>query len=104
MKTVFLFFLGYVLIATTVHAEKVLILDTTVSGGIQSAEAQAAIAAGYTVDLVSANIWSQMTAADFAGYRAIILGDPDCGHVGSIAAAENNYLIWGSAINGNIII
>ena len=32
----------------------------------------------YTPVLISDSQWGSLTAADFAGYRAIVLGDPNC--------------------------
>ena len=81
---------------------KVLILDSTVSGGASSREAQAAIALGYTVEVVNAAGWAAKTQADFSTYRALILGDQGCG--GSITAAEANKAVWGPVVNGNVII
>lgn len=84
---------------------KVLILDSTVSGGASSREAQAAIALGYTVEVVNAAGWAAKTQADFATYRALILGDPTCGSsTSSVAAAEANKAVWGPVVNGNVII
>jgi Bacterial Ig-like domain (group 1) len=81
---------------------RVLILDSMVSGGASSPEAQAAIAAGKGVDVVDDATWSAMTTAQFAAYDALILGDPTCGFISS--AAEANALVWGAAVNGNVII
>jgi RHS repeat-associated protein len=83
---------------------KVLILDSTVTGGMNSIEAQEAAADGYGVDIVDAAQWSAMTADQFAAYRAIVLGDPTCSDESSVAAAEANAMTWGPAINGNIEI
>jgi len=83
---------------------KVLILDSTVTGGMSSIEAQEAVADGYGVDIVDATQWSAMTADQFAAYRAIILGDPTCSSESSVAAAEANAMTWGPVINGNIEI
>jgi RHS repeat-associated protein len=83
---------------------KVLILDSTVSGGASSIEAQQAAADGYGVDIVDAATWSAMTADQFAAYRAIILGDPTCSGESSVAAAEANAMVWGPVIDGNIEI
>jgi hypothetical protein len=82
---------------------KVLILDTTVYGGMNSVEARAAIALGYQVDIVDGTTWGTMTADDFSGYRAIILGDP-IGGISAIGAAEQNRWTWGPKISGNVII
>lgn len=83
---------------------KVLILDSTVTGGASSTEAQEAAADGYGVDVVDAATWSAMTADQFAAYRAIILGDPTCSGESSVAAAETNASVWGPVVDGNIEI
>ena len=83
---------------------KVLILDSTVTGGASSIEAQEAASQGYGVDIVDAATWSSMTAAQFAAYRAIVLGDPTCSDESSVAAAEANATTWGPVIDGNIEI
>ena len=83
---------------------KVLILDSTVTGGTSSIEAQEAAADGYGVDVVDAATWSGMTADQFAAYRAIILGDPTCSSESSVAAAEANASVWGPIVDGNIEI
>jgi uncharacterized repeat protein (TIGR01451 family) len=90
--------------ATTTVRETVLILDRTVSGGSSSREAQAAGAAGYAARLVSDADWRSMTTADFASYRAIVLGDRSCSSVGQVAAAADTTGIWGPAIDGNVVI
>jgi hypothetical protein len=87
--------------------DRVLILAGTVSGGMASIEATEAVADGLAVDIVDAATWSTMTAAQFASYRAIILGDPTC--VGpptsaDIDTAAANAKTWGPVINGNIVI
>jgi RHS repeat-associated protein len=55
---------------------QILILSTSVSGGSESPEAQAAIADGYSVSVVDPSSWGAMTQSQFAGYQAIVLGDP----------------------------
>ena len=83
----------------------VLILNSSVSGGASSIEAQEAAAAGYTVEVVDDATWGAKTATEFHTYRALILGDPTCsGSVSTIAAAEANKATWGSIIDGNVII
>lgn len=85
--------------------DRVLILDTTVTGGASSIEAQEAASRGLAVDIVNAATWSAMTTAQFASYRAIILGDPNCSSSRTdIAAAEANARTWGAAISGNVVI
>src|SRR5512133_2693642 len=61
-----------------VAGNSVLILDTTVGGGLSSQEVIESLNLGFDVDLVNAATWSSMTTANFATFRAIILGDPYC--------------------------
>jgi hypothetical protein len=94
--------------AGTAAAGPVLILNSSVTGGIASDEALAAIAAGKTVELASDAQWAAKTAAEFDAYDALILGDPTCtgggGSATSIAAAEANRTTWSPTIDGNIVI
>ena len=84
---------------------KVLILESSVTRGVDSLEAVSARNLGYTVDVVSAADWMAKSSADFAGYRAIILGDASCGGTLSlISAASKTRDIWGPVIDGNVII
>lgn len=87
-------------------ANSVLILDSTVTGGVLSVEAVQAVALGFTPVVVSPATWSAMTAAEFATYRALVLGDPTCGVPASpyIDAALANQAVWGPVINGNVIV
>lgn len=89
--------------ATNDHT--VLILGSTVTGGASSREALAAIAVGMDVEVVSGPQWGAKSAADFATYRALILGDPTCvGGTTPIAAAEANRTTWSPVVDGNVII
>ena len=86
-------------------ANSVLILDPTITGGAGSWEATKAAGLGYTVVIASAAQWGAMTTAEFASYRALILGDPTCVvGTGPIAAAEANRAVWSPAVDGNMII
>jgi hypothetical protein len=84
-------------------AGKVLILDKTVVDGINSTESTDAQALGYGVDVVTDPTWAAMTGAQFASYRAIIIGDPHCGDETSWAAASANTGTWGPVVNGNVM-
>jgi hypothetical protein len=65
----------------------------------------AAVAAGKGVDIVDDPTWLSMTAAQFAAYDAIILGDPNCVEgTGPVAAAESNALVWGPVLTGNVVV
>jgi hypothetical protein len=88
-----------------VPGNSVVILGTTVNGGAASIEATQAVALGFEVVINDAATWSSMTQADFASYRAIILGDPSCQtNTTPITAAEANRTVWSPAITGNMII
>jgi hypothetical protein len=97
---------GLTLAATAgaVTVNKLLLYGPSVDGGASSAEAQQAAALGLGVDVVDAATWSSMTTAQFAQYRAIVIGDNhDSGEVTELAAAEGNAGVWGPAVNGNVI-
>ncbi|QRK13327.1 DUF5011 domain-containing protein [Archangium violaceum] len=84
---------------------KVLILAGTVTDGESSVEAQAAASLGYAVEVVSDAEWAAKSSADFATYRAIILGDPTCStSVGLVQAAIDNRHVWGPVVDGNVIV
>jgi len=83
----------------------VLILDSTVIGGMNSFEAKAAISLGLSVTLVNAATWDSMKADQFEDYRAIVLGDPRCvGNPSPVAAAISNEAVWGPQIKGNVVV
>ncbi|MGH9278668.1 MAG: Ig-like domain-containing protein [Acidimicrobiales bacterium] len=89
--------------------DKVLILDTSVTGGASSAEARSAASLGFGVDVVSPTQWSEMAPAQFGSYRAIILGDATCpgsghGDTSPISAAIANHAVWGPEVDGNVAI
>lgn len=83
---------------------EVLILSTTVSGGLGSTLAQKFVAAGKTPVLVTPAQWSAMTASDFDAYDAIVLGDPTCTTLGPEAAATANASVWSSVVDGNVVV
>lgn len=85
-------------------ASSVLILDTTVTGGAASVEAAQATLLGLTPVVVDAATWAATTGPEFATYRALILGDPNCvTGTAPLAPAEANRAVWSPAVTGNII-
>ena len=73
----------------------VLILGSTVIGGAGSLEATTAGAQGFTVEVATSGDWLAKSEADFASYRAIILGDPNCELTpASLADAETTTPNW----------
>ena len=106
---------------------RVLILDETVDGGINSQEAQAAQLAipGCAVDIVSAVNWAAIpgtglggpTGYGFDSYRAIILGDPICtgpttngmgtstaGYLAALTVLNGTKTVWTPRVTGNVIL
>ena len=58
--------------------KKALILGSSVTGGAASSEAAAAEAKGFVVTVVDDPTWGGMTAAQFADYQLLVVGDPTC--------------------------
>jgi choice-of-anchor A domain-containing protein len=86
---------------------KVLILGSTISGGLSSREAQAvaANAPDVQIDIVTPAQWTVMTAEQFMAYRAIILGDASCqSGEAAFQAAITNRGVWGTIVDGNVAI
>jgi hypothetical protein len=81
-----------------------LVLDPTVDGGTSSPEVTTALADGFAVDLADATSWGSLTEAQFASYRAIVIGDNDCTGISSYAAVLANISTWTAAVNGNVIV
>src|SRR3954451_20378574 len=62
--------------ASAASTKKALVLDSSVSGGASSLEAQRAAALGFSpVDVVDDATWGSMTAAQFAAYQLVVVGD-----------------------------
>lgn len=89
--------------ATPADPGQVLILGSTVTGGTGSIEAQEVAAKGLTPVVVDDATWSATTAAQFASYRAVVVGDPTCAGQAP-AAAVGNASVWGQAVTGNVVV
>jgi len=86
---------------------KVLILDSTVSGGTGSREARAVRALEPTaqIDVKTPAQWRAMTAEQFMDYRAIIIGDGACqSGTAALEAAVETRSKWGAIVDGNVVI
>jgi OOP family OmpA-OmpF porin len=84
---------------------KVLILDSTVSGGLQSQEARAAQNLGWTPEVVTPAQWKAMTSEQFMSYRALVIGDAACTQDTAVfEAALETRDTWGQIIDGTIIV
>ena len=85
-----------------VTAPKALILGPSVTPGTatdasgKSLEQQQAEADGFTVDVVTTAQWQAMTAAQFAAYQVLIIGDPHCDS--SLLAPPDGYP-YGADVN-----
>jgi hypothetical protein len=84
----------------------VLILSTSVNGGLSSREALD-VPSGYSVTVASPATWDTMTPVQFQQYSAIIIGDPSSGGTCSPtvpADALNTASTWGPAVTGNVAV
>ncbi len=87
---------------------KVLILGSSVSGGINSPEAAAVRAftePDWPIDIVTPAQWQAMTPEQFMSYHAIIIGDAGCmAGTAAFQAAIDNRETWGPVIDGDVVI
>jgi cysteine-rich repeat protein len=91
---------GAVMAQPAPDANSVLILSSVNGGGQYSTRAAAA---GFTVVLATDPQWAARTTAEFATFKALIIGDPTCGGTPP-AAAEAKAAVWGAAVDGPILI
>jgi hypothetical protein len=84
-------------------ASEVLILGSSVSGGVSSAEAAEVAAQGYSPVVVNDATWLAMSTSEFASYKALVIGDPTCSETPPVAAVTTA-AVWGPAVTGNTII
>ncbi|TVY82244.1 hypothetical protein LSUE1_G002104 [Lachnellula suecica] len=91
---------AFVALASSAVAEDLLFVNTLVG-----LEKQEAIALGYTTKVVTDAQWRAMTTADFAAFKAIIIGDDfgssDLTQIQFLTDTKNT---WGPAVQGNIIV
>lgn len=90
---------------------RILVLEPTVASvfGSDVATLRAIKELGFIPVLKSAGEWAAMTAADFTGYRAIVLADPmsgeDCQSTpAAFEAAETTAETWGPVVTGNALV
>jgi hypothetical protein len=84
---------------------KVLILATTVAGGLSSREAQAALAWGKEVEIATPEQWKAKKLPDFMKYEALIIGDAAClAGTAAFQAAVDTREKWAPIVDGNVII
>jgi hypothetical protein len=82
-----------------------LVNGDTVTGS-PSVEQTMATSLGLSVTVVSGSTWDSMTAADFANYTVLIIGDPTCGALAP--SVTSNRATWTSAVmatgGGNTVV
>lgn len=88
---------------------RVLLFGPSVANGTLSLEAQAITDLGLTVEIADAGTWAGKSAADFARYRAIVIGDPAvedaaCGDAAYLGPAITSAMAWGGAVDGNVFV
>lgn len=77
-------------------------VDGITSGGTPiSLEEYAAEQAGFTVTVVSGTQWDAMTAAQFAQYQVLIVGDPACGTTPTSATSDS--ATWAPVVMGKSV-
>lgn len=84
----------------------VAILKSTTGPADPSLEKAKVLALGMTVVEMSDADWMATTSAEFATYKALVIGDPSCvglGHPG-FATAEATRATWGPAVTGNVVV
>ncbi|HEX2904661.1 MAG TPA: Ig-like domain-containing protein [Jatrophihabitans sp.] len=91
---------GYVPMSALINGDSVTTSDgiTDSSNNPISLEQYAAQRAGYTVTVVTGTQWDAMTAADFAKYQVLIIGDPDCSNIPT--SVTDNAATWSSVVMG----
>lgn len=99
---------GLVQAAPAPDGNTVLILGSSVGPANPSLEASRAAAQGFTVEIATNATWLAKSTADFATYKAIILGDPSCQYAmttsPALDAALANRATWAPAITGNVVV
>jgi hypothetical protein len=93
-------------LATTAapRSSEVLILGRSVSGGGNSLEAKAVLDAGLLPVIATDQTWRSLTRAEFAQYRAIVIGDTGGNSPSTFQAATDTASTWGPAVTGNQVI
>jgi hypothetical protein len=82
-----------------INGDSVTTFDGITEGGTPiSLEQYAAEKAGYAVTVVSGSTWDSMTAAQFAQYQVLIVGDPICGVTPT--SATSNASTWVPVVMG----
>ncbi|MDY7227114.1 choice-of-anchor A family protein [Hyalangium rubrum] len=88
-------------------SRQVLILGSSVEGGLESREAKAVRAwdSNMAVEVVTPEQWRAMTAEQFMSYRALIIGDAACqSGTAAFQAAIDTRKTWGAIVDGDVVL
>ena len=90
----------YVPLSALINGDSVTTIDGITNGGGASIslEQYAAEHAGFKVTVVTGAQWSAMTAAEFANYQVLIIGDPYCSTIPT--SATGNASTWAPVVMG----
>jgi len=62
-------------------------------------------AAGHTVTVADAATWSSFSTRQFAGFNAIVFGDPTCqGNPGALSLANATKAVWSPSVSGPMVV
>jgi hypothetical protein len=87
-------------LASYAIAEDLLFMDT-----LQFDEySEATTTLGMTAKVVTDAEWRAMTTADFAAFKAIVIGDSGSSDLTLIQFLEDTQTTWGPAVTGNMIL
>ena len=87
-------------LASYAIAEDLLFVDT-----LQFEEYnEATTTLGYTAKVVTEAEWKGMTTADFAAFKAIIIGDSASSDLSLIQFLEDTQSTWAPAVQGNMVL
>jgi hypothetical protein len=83
------------------------VYETTLIFGRRSPEVHRAALAGLRPEVITGERWRTLTAAEFGGYEALVIGDSGChppGELRPIAALLDTAHTWGSVVDGNVLV
>jgi Bacterial Ig domain len=91
---------GYVPLSALINGDSVTTGDgiTDSASNPISLEQYAAQRLGYAVTVVTGDVWAAMTAADFAKYQLLIIGDPFCGETPTLGTVNSS--TWAPVVMG----
>ncbi len=77
------------------------LINTDTVSGAPSVEENLAVSAGFTATRANGAQWGALSAADFAKYQVLIIGDPTCGRLAASVTA--NAAVWAPVVMGTSV-